>query len=182
MADTEIGVSGQEQPKFFGNRLRCRVRVGTNKLGAPIYAVPLAVRLVLQSRETENGCIEWTGGTNKKGYGRLVVDGWTQSVHRVAYETYVGPIPEGHEIDHTCKNRRCINPAHLEAVTHHVNVLRGDIGGWQRRRTHCPKGHAYDTENTYITPTGARACRACSRKRDIERRARQKAKPLADAA
>jgi len=104
-----------------------------------------------------DGCWLWMGRLNNNGYGSIrimskLVAGPTL-VHRFAYELLVGPIPEGVELDHLCKNRRCVNPAHLEPVTRSENCSRGDSGlAWaahQRRKTHCPQGHPYDLFNTY---------------------------------
>jgi hypothetical protein len=79
--------------------------------------------------------------------------------HRLSYEHHVGPIPDGLQIDHTCRNRKCVNPEHLEPVTNAENTTRQDHA--ERRKTHCPKGHPYDEANTYVDPSGARRCRAC---------------------
>lgn len=131
-----------------------------------------------------NGCWLWTGATTY-GYG---VIGWTgrktKRTHRLAYELLVGPIPAGLELDHTCHNadltcaggvtcihRRCANPAHLEPVTGRTNVLRGQAPtAINKRKTHCYKGHAFDAENTHVSPiTGRRRCRKCSRTNDVRR-------------
>jgi len=71
-------------------------------------------------------CWEWTAGENGVGYGRFHVDGRLVYPHRFAYELYVGPIPEGLDLDHVCRNRRCVRPSHLEPVTRRENLLRGD--------------------------------------------------------
>jgi HNH endonuclease len=130
-------------------------------------------------------CWLWTGGTNR-GYGIFTVKKGVRQVyvHIYVYELLVGPIPEGYEIDHTCHNadpscthqaetcihRRCVNPAHLEAVTKAENMRRRFA-----RITHCPHDHEYTPENTYINTRGARMCRACSRIRSATTNARRKA-------
>lgn len=80
--------------------------------------------------------------------------------HRFFYEHFIGEIPEGLEIDHLCHNTICVNPAHLEAVTHSENLRREHAF---RPKTHCPQGHEYTPENTYKTPSGKRQCRICGR-------------------
>lgn len=109
--------------------------------------------------DASSGCWEWTGSMHAAGYG-LFRD---RLAHRISYEVHVGSIPEGLTIDHLCRNRRCVNPLHLEAVTIAVNVLRGESPPARNaRKTHCPKGHPYDDENTYISPSsGWRGSRAC---------------------
>lgn len=91
--------------------------------------------------------------------------------HRVAYELVVGPIPDGLQLDHLCKVRKCVNPAHLEAVTCGENIRRGDTGKAaaevQSSKTHCPQGHPYSGDNLahYRGRHGRRyrACRICRR-------------------
>lgn len=116
-----------------------------------------------------NGCWLWTGSREPKGYGRFWLNGQQFKAHRAAYELLVGPIPEGLVLDHLCRVRVCVNPAHLEPVTNRENILRGEgRTAVQARRTHCPKGHPYDEANTIVRqrhgrPT--RQCRACARDR-----------------
>lgn len=86
----------------------------------------------------EHGCWVWTGSGNGAGYGRISVGGHRRYTHRFAYEAYVGPIPEGYDIDHLCRNPACCNPDHLEAVTHGENVARGNRGA---RELVCKRGH-----------------------------------------
>ena len=71
---------------------------------------------------TEAGCWEWAGNTLRTGYGRVSMNSKTVAAHRLAYETWVGPIPEGHVVRHKCDNPPCINPAHLETGTHLDNM------------------------------------------------------------
>lgn len=108
-------------------------------------------------------CWEWTAGTLSKGYGSFMrEDQTTVGAHVFAYETFVGPIPEGMEPDHLCRNRLCVRPGHLEAVTRRENVRRGDSpAGINARRDECVNEHPFDEVNTYIRPNGNRACRIC---------------------
>ncbi len=121
-------------------------------------------------RVAENGCWLWTGaqaGTGwetREGYGMMAFGGTTHRAHRLAYEHFVGPIPDGLTIDHLCRVRHCVNPAHLEAVTLRENLLRGDtITAKNANATTCPKGHPYSGPNLYVDPRGHRQCKACRR-------------------
>lgn len=111
-------------------------------------------------RDSLTGCLRWTGAHNENGYGQIVLEGKTQSVHRASYKATFGPVPEGLEVDHVasrgCRYRDCIEPSHLEAVTHAENIDR------RRTVTHCPQGHEYSVENTQLT-RGRRHCRICKR-------------------
>jgi len=96
-------------------------------------------------------CWEWTGVRQRNGYGRCRRGDRDVLVHRLAYQVAVGPIPEGLQVDHLCRNRACIRPDHLEAVSLKVNCHRSDsVGGINARKTRCPKGHPYDAENTWL--------------------------------
>lgn len=116
-------------------------------------------------RDPTTGCLLWQGCT-EKGYGRVKHNGKSRWAHIVSYELQVGPVPPGKVLDHTCRTRPCIEPTHLEPVTDVVNTMRGESPTAKHaRKTHCPKGHPYDEENTYRRPGGGRDCRACKRRR-----------------
>lgn len=133
--------------------------------------------------EKTDGCWLWKRPSSRDGYGRYAVAGRVVGVHRFAYEICVGPIPDGLVIDHVCHNedpncaggpdcphRKCVNPAHLAAVTPGENALSGkSLWAVNARKTHCPKGHPYTTENTVIREIGGtshRFCRACEKARN----------------
>lgn len=118
--------------------------------------------------EDATGCWTWLGSLDRYGYGGFWVKedgGWVKhKAHRVSYWLFVGPIPDGLQIDHLCRNRRCVNPAHLEPVTQQENARRSE----QATRTSCSAGHPYTPANTaYRSRNGrpARVCRACDRLR-----------------
>ncbi len=116
-------------------------------------------------------CWLWTASKNTKGYGHFRLDGKVVGAHRVAYELWVGSIPQGLEIDHLCRTPPCVNPAHMEPVTRRINVLRGvSFAAVFARRTHCGNGHLLSGKNVYIDPHGARICKICRRLIDKSRR------------
>ena len=108
----------------------------------------------------EDGCWKWIGCLDD-GYGRFW-DGRLVRAHRLAFEWIKKAIPKEMTLDHLCRNRACVNPDHLEVTSVKVNILRGvGIAAINSKVTHCPKGHPYDEENTYLTPDGWRDCRKC---------------------
>lgn len=117
------------------------------------------------------GCWLWIGGTNSTGYGCFRIGRSKKSAHVVSYEHFVGPKPEGLELDHLCRVRNCVNPEHLEPVTHAENIRRSPLhpSALLRARMHCPQGHPYSGDNLYkrVDRTGRiwRICVTCSRKR-----------------
>jgi hypothetical protein len=144
---------------MHGTRLR---KHGT--LDAHSWARPAVERFLEFVSVAADGCWLWTGTTTAKGYGMFFPGASgprMQSAHRWAYEHYVGPIPDGLQIDHLCRNRRCVNPEHLEVVTARQNQERSPFD--PAKRTHCPQGHPYDEANTYVSPNGRRNCRICAR-------------------
>ena len=118
--------------------------------------------------DSRTGCWLWFGTTTPTGYGQIGVRGKTRYAHRVMYEAHRGPIPDGLEIDHRCRVRHCVNPEHLELVTHRENQRRGAVAR-NAYVTFCPSGHEYDEANTYHLPDGRRNCRACRRAREAAR-------------
>jgi len=111
------------------------------------------------------GCWLWTGSL-RDGYGRIRINNQHQLAHRVSYETFVGPIPYGCQLDHLCRARNCVNPEHLEPVTCRDNIRRGHgHAALNATKTHCQSGHPYDQENTRVDRKGKRSCRACGRAR-----------------
>jgi hypothetical protein len=125
--------------------------------------------------EKTDSCWIWTAQCTPGGYGRFKIGGRPLRAHRVAYELLVGPIPEGLVLDHLCRVRHCVNPAHLEPVTQRENVLRGDaVGAVNAAKTHCPQGHPYDQLNT-LMEAGSRRCLACKRSREAGYQRRRRA-------
>lgn len=113
-------------------------------------------------KNAETGCWLWTGGRSGD-YAVINIDHRTHRVHRWLYEHRHGPIPEGMDLDHLCRVRACVNPDHVEPVTRQENLLRGQtIPARNAAKSHCPQGHAFTPENTYVTRLGGRICRACN--------------------
>lgn len=112
----------------------------------------------------EHGCWEWTASRDVDGYGSFWLDGKPRKAHRLSYEDAVGPVPTELQLDHLCRVRHCVNPAHLEPVTQKQNAERGALA----MRTHCPQGHPYSGSNvvTYNRKDGRprRQCRTCGTK------------------
>lgn len=140
-------------------------------MGAPRGTVPERFeRFVDRTAD----CWLWTGARTPLGYGMFTVSVDSRVfAHRLAYELFVGPIPDGLVIDHLCENPSCVNPAHLEPVTQGVNVIRSPVSASGRniRKTVCPKGHPYDRVNV----DGSRRCSICTRASEQRRNARRKA-------
>lgn len=154
-------------------------RYGDPTASTVVRGTDRAAYLLHYSEAHASGCRVWTGGLSNNGYGQArTVDGRPIFAHRLAYETWVGPIPDKMEIDHACHNddatcvgqgsdcwhRRCIEPTHLRAVSKAENMANA---AHKRRQTHCGLGHQYD----YVDARGRSVCRQCSALRKRRQRA-----------
>lgn len=136
--------------------------------------LPSLIDFIEDMFTVDNGCWEWRGPMSPYGYGR-VRRGRKMDVgaHRVLYELLIGPIPIGLDLDHLCRNRKCVRPDHLEPVTRGENNLRGNSpAAVEARMTHCINGHPFDETNTMFIrrkdPNRSaveRRCRICDRLR-----------------
>ena len=126
------------------------------------YATIKRIERFLTHVTNNIGCWEWSGYLDRDGYGRF----GQKAAHRFAYLLTGNKLVDGMDIDHLCRNRKCVNPKHLEQVTRRENIRRGDTGIHKRTKTVCIRGHAFDDENTYFYTTRigktARQCRKCS--------------------
>jgi len=126
----------------------------------------------------EAGCWLWMSYVDPSGYARFFLGGKSRYGHVLAYAELVGPVAGGLDLDHLCRVRACVNPAHLEPVTRSVNISRGTahlslhaLNFERMSRTHCPQGHPYEGANLILKRSGARACRACKNANDAMYRA-----------
>lgn len=111
--------------------------------------------------EKTETCWLWIACLNRDGYGLFGFERKVWRAHRLVYTKLVSPIPSGLEIDHLCRARACVNPAHLEAVKHHENVRRGELKNVKGGKLFCEKGHAFTPENTYLNTHAGQLRRRC---------------------
>lgn len=129
--------------------------------------VPAHIRFFRYVKKSD-GCWAWTGALTSRGYGNFQMTTEKQiNAHRYSFELHKYPIPKDYTIDHLCRNKVCVNPHHLEAVTIKENIQRA-------MREACMNGHLFDAENTYFTPDGHRQCRICLRRNSRNYKRRQK--------
>lgn len=137
-------------------------------------------RLMAKVEPDKSGCWIFIGSRSQGGYGRIydAERGIPVQAHRVTFEHLVRPIPAELDLDHLCRVRACVNPAHLEPVTSRENTVRGLAmfnGQHNIVKTHCPQGHPYDFANTRFTPSGWRYCHTCKRKQSADNYQKRKA-------
>lgn len=155
---------------YCGSHYKRKWRYGDPLAGGPPRRLPLADRMLWHYTPGQpDECWEWQGTIDALGYGVAIVNSHNRRAHRVVYALHAGLGGEDFpELDHLCRNKRCVNPAHLEPVSHSENLRRH----YAVTVTACPHGHVYDQTNTYLTPQGVRRCRECMRQQQRRRRAR----------
>jgi hypothetical protein len=139
--------------------------------GPNLPGIEPAERLWSKIEKSPDGCWDWRGGKDPGGYGTMTNRKKQHKAHRFVYELIVGPIPDGLQLDHLCRNRGCVNPAHLDPVTCLENIRRGEGHGSE---THCPQGHHYEGANLRVYK-GRRYCRTCVIERAAAWRAARRA-------
>lgn len=132
-----------------------------------VYDERVRCRLKACSTVSASGCWEWQGFLHSSGYGGSSYRNVSMKVHRISYIVFKGPIPKGHDVCHTCDNRRCINPTHLWTGPRGDNNRDTRLKGRDNnsQKTHCPRGHAYAEHGRHVKAgfKGWRACRICAR-------------------
>lgn len=129
----------------------------------------------------DDGCWVWIGSISDKGYGIYHHKGKRRPAHRASYDMFVGFIEKNTVIDHTCRNRSCVNPDHLREVSSNINSLENTNSHIAKfaRKTHCINGHEFTEENTVVKSVGVygglhRGCRICRKNSDKERYLKRK--------
>lgn len=130
---------------------------------------------------TKKKCWNWKGNIGVNGYGVFFYHGKSYKAHQVSYRIFIGEVGNGLVLDHLCRNTKCVNPSHLEAVTQKENILRGTgAPSKNAAKTKCKHGHRLTEENTYHTPSNPtwRECKKCKKIRSDEQYVRRKQKKL----
>jgi len=150
----------------YAHRRRAVSRITSRDEEGRIAKVDSAISSVarfFKKVDKTSACWLWTGARNRNGYGSFLVNGKSMLAHRFAYTEFVGSLSADLQIDHLCRVRHCVNPAHLEAVTQSENLRRSPLMDHKSHKTHCPHGHPYSGDNLYINSVGYRECRTCRR-------------------
>lgn len=177
-----VGVLSNERAKISVAATRQRPATDTPSWRLAMLEQSIPERLIPRfwakvDKAGSGGCWLWTADKLPTGYGRFSINTGGKTVkllaHRVAYEWATGPIPDGLELDHLCRTRNCVNPAHLEPVSHRTNTRRG-VGptALNAQRDVCLRGHPFDTADAL----GARRCSVCQKARSSAASARYRAK------
>ena len=123
---------------------------------------PTIARFLNHIEIAQSHCWEWTAGVDQKGYGLFWFDGRMVRAHRFSFEWFNERlIPKDRQIDHLCRNHRCVNPDHLEVVTLAENIARGLTGIHNRQKTECAHGHPYIDGNIYYEFSNGKPRRHC---------------------
>jgi hypothetical protein len=164
----------QEDGGLCHSHYEYRRRTGKTPTHKLLTDIPFEERFWARTVPGDNGCIIWTAAKASEGrYGMCSWQGKVRPAHVVAYLAFVGEYDQSLDLDHLCRVTLCVNPLHLEPVTHHENILRGrSLQAENARKTHCIRGHDL-TDESNIRRIGpglrGRACRACARLRDAAR-------------
>lgn len=166
------------QRKYYGRGLCDPHYQQRHKSGKELTPIREVFRGTAEERfyhyaNVTDGCWNWSGVISPYGYGIMRgKDISSRMAHRFGYILIKGPIPDDLVLDHLCRNRRCVNPSHLEIVTSVENVMRGEsFAPKNAAKTHCDNGHEFTSENTYIRTRsqGGRECRECTRIKSARR-------------
>ncbi len=119
-------------------------------------------------------CWPWTAGKCGSGYGSFHLDGRQHLAHRVAIRLAGLGVEQDEVVDHVCRNRACVNPAHLRAVDRVTNVHENSQAPAHLNslKTHCAHGHPYSGRNLVLRK-GARGCRVCMTEYQRRKRAKK---------
>lgn len=138
-------------------------------------SIKSATERFLEKVNMTKSCWLWKAYIDSEGYAWFRWWGGTKA-HRFAYEKFVGKIPSDKVIDHICRVRHCVNPAHLQLLTNKENILIGVGSPAQNaKKTHCKRNHLLRGDNLEIRD-GRRCCLACRKQAGKERRDRQRIK------